>query len=372
MTRQDNNSDTQANIDQNIEDRFRDGLRAAPGFSEFVIRNRASLLNRRKFLGLSAIAGLTVLTGGSLVGCADDTEEAPTGNAGSTTTVKVAYLPITHALPVLVAAELEQQLESNVHIETVKFGSWPEIIDALRAGQVDSATLLIELAMKAKLEGIDLKAVALGHRDGNVIVSKPDITDAAALAGKTIAIPHRQSSHNILIGLALDEAGLTYTDVEIVEMAPAEMPSALAGGTIDAYCVAEPMGAKGVTSGAGHVLFDSTDLWPHSLCCALAYTSQFLDEKPEAAQAFMQTYIGAGHYIEQNPDEVEELAKTFFSTTQDVLDLSFKWISYSNLEITETEYTNLSDKIKQFGIQDAPPTFDDFVNSSLIQAVEKA
>jgi len=35
----------------------------------------------------------------------------------------------------------------------------------LNSGKVDGASMLIELAMKAKEQGIDLKAVALGHRE---------------------------------------------------------------------------------------------------------------------------------------------------------------------------------------------------------------
>jgi len=34
-------------------------------------------------------------------------------------------------------------------------------VDALNSGKVDGASMLIELAMKAKEQGIDLKAVAL-------------------------------------------------------------------------------------------------------------------------------------------------------------------------------------------------------------------
>lgn len=86
--------------------------------------------------------------------------------------VKIAYLPITHALPVLETAEAAAN-GGDLNVELVKFGSWPELMDALNSGRVDGASVLIELAMKAKERGVGLKAVALGRRDGNVaIVSK--------------------------------------------------------------------------------------------------------------------------------------------------------------------------------------------------------
>ena len=62
----------------------------------------------------------------------------------------------------------DEQYE-DYNLELVKFGSWPELMDALNTGRIDGASVLIQLAMNAKEKGIDLKAVALGHRDGNVL-----------------------------------------------------------------------------------------------------------------------------------------------------------------------------------------------------------
>lgn len=168
--------------------------------------------------------------------------------------IKIAYLPITHALAVFeVAEELEQ--ETGLKVELVKYGSWSELLDALNSGRVDGASVLIELAMKSRQEGIGIRAVALGHKDGNVVVVSNEIESAADLKGKTFAIPHRQSSHNILLNDTLATAGLTVDDLNVTELAPTEMPSALASGQIDGYCVAEPFGAKAVSLNAGKVLF---------------------------------------------------------------------------------------------------------------------
>ena len=42
-------------------------------------------------------------------------------------------------------------------MELVKFGSWPDLMDALNTGRIDGASVLAELAMKANELGIDLK-----------------------------------------------------------------------------------------------------------------------------------------------------------------------------------------------------------------------
>ena len=278
----------------------------------------------------------------------------------SVETVKIAYLPITHSLAVLKEAK-ELEKNENIQVELVKYGSWPELLDALNSGQVDGASVLIELAMKSKAEGIGIKAVALGHRDGNVIVVSNDVKDGADLKGRTIAIPHRQSSHNILVNDALTKNGLTIDDINVVELAPTEMPSALAAGTIDGYCVAEPFGAMGVSIGAGKVLYESNQLWEDSVCCGLVLTDSFIESRPDVAKAYVEGYKKAGNDL--SLEEAKKIAKEYLNQTDDVLDISLKWISYDDLEITETMYEQLSEKVVDYGLLDNPPSYNEFVKN---------
>lgn len=274
--------------------------------------------------------------------------------------VKIAYLPITHSLAALEEAD-ELGTGDGIKVELVKYGSWPELLDALNTGRVDGASVLIELAMKSKQEGIGLKAVALGHRDGNVVIVSNDINTAADLKGKTFAIPHRQSSHNILLNETLATAGLTVDDVNVTELAPTEMPSALASGQIDGYCVAEPFGAMGVSLGAGKVLYSSEELWPDSLCCGLVLTDKFIEERPEQAKEFVQSYKAAGNNLDK--EKAKEVAKKYLSQTDDVLDISLQWISYNDLDITEETYGQLVERVKEYGLSDNPPAYSDFVKT---------
>lgn len=274
--------------------------------------------------------------------------------------VKIAYLPITHSLAALEEAD-ELETGDGIKVELVKYGSWPELLDALKTGRVDGASVLIELAMKSKQEGIGLKAVVLGHRDGNVVIVSNDINTAADLKGKTFAIPHRQSSHNILLNETLATAGLTVDDVNVTELAPTEMPSALASGQIDGYCVAEPFGAMGVLLGAGKVLYSSEELWPDSLCCGLVLTDKFIEERPEQAKEFVQSYKAAGNNLDK--EKAKEVAKKYLSQTDDVLDISLQWISYNDLDITEETYGQLVERVKEYGLSDNPPAYSDFVKT---------
>ena len=292
---------------------------------------------------LYIIATLTILL---LTACGKKNDE---------NVVRIAYLPITHALPL---AGLEKA--DGVKVELVKYGSWPELLDALNTGRVDAASVLVELAMKAKAQGIGLTAVALGHTDGNVIVVTQDVNSAKDLKGKTFAIPHRASSHHILLQEALAKDGLTIDDVNVVEMAPPELPSALANKQIAGYCVAEPFGAAGVLTGKGKVLYRSDELWHESICCGLVVNDKAYKEKKALIDKVITLYEKQGKELSDKEVALSK-AKTLLTQGEEVLRQSLQWINYANLKIKKEAYDDLSEKVKKYGIIDNPPTFEDFV-----------
>ena len=299
----------------------------------------------KKWFRFSVLVGVLVLAF-SLVGCGkkEKAGEKTENTADGKTTITLGYLPITHALAMFEAKELlEKNADSNVTVELKKFG----------------ASVLVELAMGAKSQGIDLKAVALGHKDGNVIVVSNNIEKVSDLKRKTFAIPSNQSSHNILVQDMLERENLSINDLNIVQLAPVEMASSLASGSIDGYCVAEPFGTQSVINGAGHVLFDSKELWQDSICCALVFHGDFLKNKEAAAKEFMDTYYEAGKAL--NIDEAYRIATTYLGQSEEVLKASVECISFDDLELKEEDYKVLEEKVVKYAINENPPTFEDFV-----------
>lgn len=299
----------------------------------------------------------------SLAACGSGGGQESTGD-GEKKTVKIGYLPITHAVPLYIEKEMQEY--ENFNLELVKFGSWPELMDALNTGRIDGASVLVTLAMKAKEQGIDLSAVALGHRDGNVFVTANDINDAEDLKGKTFAIPHKFSTHNILLYQMLKQNGLKYGDVKAVEMPPAEMPAALSEGRIAGYVVAEPFGAISVAIEKGKVLYQDQDVWKDSIDCTLVLRNDFIQKDREIAQEFVDQYVKAGDLAELKDEHTHEMSSKYMKVEKDVLDLSFQWISYDDLKIKEEEFEELRENLIEMGLMENPPTYSEFVDHSLI------
>lgn len=311
---------------------------------------------KRNRIGIAVITALfvAIITGGQLTSARIEAAD----NAGAVT-YTIGYLPITHALPVFEEKELLEAEDTGVRIELQKFSSWSDLTDALHAGKIDGASELIELAMSAKAKGVDLKAVALGHRDGNVIVTGSGIKDPTELAGRTFAIPSTQSSHYILLQEELKQAGLTLDDVQITQLAPAEMPSSLASGAIDGYCVAEPFGAQAVTQGFGNVLARSDDLWEDSLCCGLIFRTDVIERDPSSFKKLLDGYFAAGEKLDKK--EALQVAETYLGQDEATLETSLDWISYQDLTISREAYDTLYQKIVEDQIMETPPSYEDFV-----------
>ena len=293
-------------------------------------------------------------------GCSKTRVDQKPSERSDATVVVLGYLPITHALTIFQEKETLDSEGAPIVIKLQKFSSWSDLTDALNAGSIDGASVLIELAMSAKSKGIDLKAVALGHKDGNVVVVSSKIKDASELKGKTLAIPSTQSSHNILLQEALAQANLTLNDVQVVQLSPTEMPFSLASGSIDGYCVAEPFGAQAVSQGFGRVLYYSEDLWKDSLCCGLVLNQKAIDSLGEEKVALLvKKYYEAGDALDS--DAALDVAKRYLGQNPEILKTSLQWIQYEDLRITEEAYQALVDKVKEYGVNDNPPSYEDFV-----------
>ncbi|MCT2536483.1 ABC transporter substrate-binding protein [Aquibacillus koreensis] len=317
-------------------------------------------MNKGRWSKIVSFALVSVLL--LLTACGED---SASGSADKPT-VKIGYLPITHAVPLYVEEALAEEGFENFELELVKFGSWPDLMDALNTGRIDGASALVTVAMRAKEQGIDLKAVALGHRDGNALVTANDIEGIADLEGKTFAIPHKFSTHNILLYQALKQNGFDYEYVNAVEMPPAEMPAALSEGRIAGYVVAEPFGAQSVVHGNGKVLYQEDDLWQNAIDCALVLRSEFIESEQEAAEEFVDAYVAAGLEADAGHEETHAIIQDYLDVDDEVLDLSLEWISYDDLKINEDSYTELREYIIEMGLSENPPTYDDFVDNSLI------
>lgn len=58
------------------------------------------------------------------------------------------------------------------------------------------------------------------------------------------------------------------------------------------------------------------------------------------------------------------LAEAYLGQNEKTLEVSMQWIHYDNLEITKSDYEQLTERMKKYGINKNPPSYEDFVYQS--------
>ena len=120
-------------------------------------------VSRRKFIQLSALAGAGALLSPALAACgtSDDESTSSTASANTSvatssktngnlekTTLRVGYLPITDASPLLLAHATGAYEKNGLQVEKpTVMRSWNTVAEAFQSKQVDIVHLLMPMAI---------------------------------------------------------------------------------------------------------------------------------------------------------------------------------------------------------------------------------
>lgn len=234
--------------------------------------------------------------------------------------VKIGYLPITDATPLLVAHARKLFEAEGLRTESPRlFRSWAQIVEAFVAGQVNVIHLLTPAALWVRYGSkFPAKIVAWNHVNGSALTVDPSVSTVADLGGRTVAVPFWYSIHNILLQQVLRANGLTAVtkakeaqlaanEVNLIVLPPAEMVSALAGNSIAGYIVADPFNALAETKGVGKVLRFSGDVWQNHACCVTFLSERDTSERPEWAQRVTNAIVRAQLWTRSNQLDTAKL-----------------------------------------------------------------
>ena len=259
--------------------------------------------SRREFLKLAALftaAGSLPL----LQACGQRAEQNPDAP------LKIGYLPITDATPLLVAHAQGLFAKHGVNnvAKPVLFRSWASLVEAFLSGQVNLIHLLSPMSIWARYGSASpIKVVMWNHMAGSALTVAPDIANIAGLGGKTVAIPFWYSIHNVVLQKILREHGLKVVEknpqageVKLSVMAPSDMVAALANRAIAGFIVAEPFNAVAEAKGVGKVLRFSGDVWRDHACCVTLMQEHDIARRPEWVQNVVSALVegqawAAGH-----------------------------------------------------------------------------
>jgi NitT/TauT family transport system substrate-binding protein len=260
--------------------------------------------------------------------------------------------------------------------EPVRFNSWPELKEAFLSGQMEASFILAPMAMALREQGVPIKIVYLGHRDGTAMMvhKDSDIRRIEDLRGKKIAVPNRFSNQRLIIFRAFKQRGIPIDEVTLLEMPPPDMPAALYVRAVDAIISGEPFMAQSEMDGYGRLLFLTKDVWPEFISCVLAVREDVIRLRRDEVQRLVDGIAMSGKWLDQRMDHrmqaAEFVGDHYFHQNPDlirfVLSKPPDRIKYTNLRVLRADFEEIEALGVESGILKGTVRFEDYADPSFV------
>ena len=215
--------------------------------------------------------------------------------------LKVGFIPITCATPIIMAHPMGFYTKHGLNVEVIKTAGWAVIRDKTLNKEYDAAHMLspmpIAISLGAGSNPVPYTAPAIENINGQAItlsIKHKDKRDPKSWKGFKFAVPFDYSMHNYLLRYYLAEHGIDPdTDVQIRAVPPPEMVANLRADNIDGFLGPDPMNQRAVFDGVGFIHILSKDIWDGHPCCAFAASKEFVTSSPNTYAALLKAIVDA-------------------------------------------------------------------------------
>lgn len=262
-----------------------------------------------------------------------------------------------------------------------KFTDWPTVKEALISKEIGGVFILAPLAMQLAADGVPIKVVYLGHRDGTAIVVGKDssIRDFGDLAGKTVAIPSRYANQNVLMHKMMRDWNMPFDSIDLRELPPPEHPVALQSDSIDAYIVGEPFAAKAEVDGYGRVLYHTKDIWKDFISCVLVVRQDLIDEERTLVQELVDGIAKSGKWLDEDMehrmDAAEVAAENYYFQPPEllkyVLSKPVDRVQYTRLAPLRDEFDEIMRLATEIGVLSREVAFEEYADDSFVPDLDQ-
>lgn len=206
-------------------------------------------------------------------------------------------------------AEEEGLFEKHgINVDLRWFDSYTASLDGLAAGQLDAncQTLNDTIAFAGEAMHGEVAVVVNDNSTGNdKIVATKQIQSIQDLAGKDVGV-EAGVVDDFLLSRALDEAGMSRGDVNIVDLETQVAANAFAAERVDAMGAYPPFWLTALEREGSHELISSAD-FPGAIPDLLVTSKTLIDQHPEQVQALVDTWFDILAFREENPERANEI-----------------------------------------------------------------
>lgn len=327
----------------------------------------------RRTISRSAAVAALLLTAAACGGASE---------AGDETTVRLGFSAWPGWFPWQVAGEQDLFEANGVEVELIYFENYTDSLNALATGNLEANSQTLNDTL-AWISGGGEQTIVLTNDNstGNdQIIAREGITGVTDLAGAQIGVEEGTVDHFLLL-LALEEAGLTEADVEIVPLATDAAAAAFVAEQVDAVGAFAPFTTTALERPGSTVIASSAD-FPGAIPDHLVFDTGFAEENPEAVQAVVDTWFDTLDWIAENPDQAVEImaeragvsvadyqtyeAGTTLFTLEDNLAAFTPGGTAANLDHMAEQ---IADFLVATGLVDTRPSLDGLLDPQFVTAV---
>ena len=230
---------------------------------------------------------------------------------------------------------LEEKLKPlGYTVSWTEFPSGPPLLEALNVGAIDFGVAGEAPPIFAQAAGAPLVYLANdppAPRGEAILVPKESpLKSVADLRGKKVVLNKGSNVHYLLVR-ALEQAGLKYTDIQPVFLAPADALAAFTRGAVDAWVIWDPYEAAAEASTGARILADGTGLVTNY---QFYFSSKkFLAENAPAADVVLEALNETDEWAKSNIHAVAEQLSPSIGLPASVLEVSLERESYGTVPI---------------------------------------
>jgi len=273
--------------------------------------------------------------------------------AGQLKPYRVGFNAWIGSIAFFVAQEKGFFKEAGLDVQPKSFSSPGDGLTPLLAGNLDAVLSTADsvITVLDKAPG-QLKVVYLTDTSAgaDAVLAKKEIADVKGMKGKKVAATLGQCNQ-LLLEKALEKAGLTDKDIQLVNMNPDDAGAAFAAGKVDVAVTWEPWITKVSGEKKGHVIFSSKET-PNLILDVLAISSKTASAKAAETRAFLKALNRGYEFVQAHTDEAAALAgKALEQKPDEVKAMLPKVNLYSerkNLEVMGGPAAKASAQVAQF------------------------
>lgn len=264
---------------------------------------------------------LSVITMFAFVGCGGSSDTESTDEA---TAAVIASQDLTDCTAVTKGAGyFNEEMGDGVDVSRMAAGR--DMITAMKSGDANFAGPLgICPTIVGLTTGTDYKVIYVASlirgTEGLVVRESTGFETVADLKGQKIGVTLASSGHYGML-CALEDAGLTTDDVEILDMAPDAIFAAWERGDIDVAYTWNPT-LTNLANKDGKVILTAADLAKagHQTINFHIVNTEFAEAHPDVVAAYVRALQRGNEYYESDKEEAQKVVSEYLEMDLDVVE----------------------------------------------------